>query len=393
MLPGLGIFASLDPVGPQAYLQAPNGLGPWTYANGNPLRFVDPDGRDPAEISYRQYRAIEEAEKAKAKLSAQHSTLPAMASGSTPYTAFLGCMAESDTQSSGTCWQRLQERTAYEKNLWAMVGPVAGSSATVDQTLGGMTLLPGGGELLATAAKYRGVLAGLGAPSSELASFDAFARIRADLKNAGWAANVALLLVDPLAAEASVTRMEARAGVRELDVAMQGATERLVRNQDSLGAGDLLSQSVPRSPELGAEASMADLLSAGHYPGSEGVVLTNKAVGFGDIYELSSKLRVEVSLSRELVGDTQRFVLRSGGYTRVYGAPRTAGSRTIAHTHLPALEGETARIDLPSKSDLAYADSLYEAYLRSDRRLAPPMSRVVWGPADSQHTFFWPTTR
>ena len=45
LLAGLGVFASMDPVGPQAYLQAPNGLGPWTYGNLGPLRYTDPDGR------------------------------------------------------------------------------------------------------------------------------------------------------------------------------------------------------------------------------------------------------------------------------------------------------------------------------------------------------------
>ena len=50
LLAGLGVFASVDPVGPQAYLQSPNGLGPWTYAAGNPMRYVDPDGRSEKDV-------------------------------------------------------------------------------------------------------------------------------------------------------------------------------------------------------------------------------------------------------------------------------------------------------------------------------------------------------
>jgi RHS repeat-associated protein len=44
-LPGVGAFASLDSVGPAAFLQSPNGLSPWSYANGSPGRYVDRDGR------------------------------------------------------------------------------------------------------------------------------------------------------------------------------------------------------------------------------------------------------------------------------------------------------------------------------------------------------------
>ncbi|RKH35800.1 RHS repeat-associated core domain-containing protein, partial [Corallococcus sicarius] len=42
---GTGRFLSEDPVGAGAYLGAPQGLNPWLYANGNPTRYTDPDGR------------------------------------------------------------------------------------------------------------------------------------------------------------------------------------------------------------------------------------------------------------------------------------------------------------------------------------------------------------
>ncbi|MEW5885008.1 MAG: hypothetical protein AB1725_12420, partial [Armatimonadota bacterium] len=40
-----GRFLSRDSVGAGSYLATPNGLGVWGYANGNPARFTDPDGR------------------------------------------------------------------------------------------------------------------------------------------------------------------------------------------------------------------------------------------------------------------------------------------------------------------------------------------------------------
>ncbi|SDF03020.1 RHS repeat-associated core domain-containing protein [Myxococcus virescens] len=41
-----GRFLSEDPVGAGAYLGAPNELNPWLYTAANPLRYVDPDGRE-----------------------------------------------------------------------------------------------------------------------------------------------------------------------------------------------------------------------------------------------------------------------------------------------------------------------------------------------------------
>lgn len=42
---GTGRFLSEDPVGAAAFLATPQGLNPWLYANGNPTKYTDPDGR------------------------------------------------------------------------------------------------------------------------------------------------------------------------------------------------------------------------------------------------------------------------------------------------------------------------------------------------------------
>ncbi|WP_275902338.1 RHS repeat-associated core domain-containing protein, partial [Myxococcus vastator] len=39
-----GRFLSEDPVGAEAYLGMPTSMQPWVYANGNPLKFTDPNG-------------------------------------------------------------------------------------------------------------------------------------------------------------------------------------------------------------------------------------------------------------------------------------------------------------------------------------------------------------
>ena len=45
--PELGRWMSEDPVGPEGRLETPNALTAWGYANGNPLRYVDVDGKWP----------------------------------------------------------------------------------------------------------------------------------------------------------------------------------------------------------------------------------------------------------------------------------------------------------------------------------------------------------
>jgi RHS repeat-associated protein len=44
--PTVGTWLSRDSVGAQKHLDTPNSIGPWSYANLNPARYIDPDGRD-----------------------------------------------------------------------------------------------------------------------------------------------------------------------------------------------------------------------------------------------------------------------------------------------------------------------------------------------------------
>jgi hypothetical protein len=153
--------------------------------------------------------------------------------------------------------------------------------------------------------------------------------------------------------------------------------------------GDVYGIQLPRTPGLGAESTTAELLAAGSVPGREGVILNQKTVSFPDVWKISENLGVEVSLAREEVGGVQRFVLRSGSPSEVPIAPEV---RPIAHTHLPDVPG-AVRPELPSTKDIRVLDRLFEGYLRSDPSVRPPMSRVVWGPAPDNQSFFRPVFR
>ncbi|RKH24198.1 RHS repeat-associated core domain-containing protein, partial [Corallococcus sicarius] len=65
---GTGRFLSEDPVEAGAYLEKPQGLNPWLYANGNPTRYTDPDGRLAIKrnrsdfgVSFQEGETVEEA--------------------------------------------------------------------------------------------------------------------------------------------------------------------------------------------------------------------------------------------------------------------------------------------------------------------------------------------
>ncbi|MBJ6764140.1 hypothetical protein JGU66_25480 [Myxococcaceae bacterium JPH2] len=53
-----GRFLSEDPVGAGSYLGIPTGIQTWLYANGNPLRYTDPDGQSPGSTVEDHHRAL-----------------------------------------------------------------------------------------------------------------------------------------------------------------------------------------------------------------------------------------------------------------------------------------------------------------------------------------------
>jgi hypothetical protein len=71
--------------------------------------------------------------------------------------------------------------------------------------------------------------------------------------------------------------------------------------------------------------------------------LSQRQVGFNDVWQLSEKSGVEFVLTRE----NGQFVLRSGSPT---SAPIPGGVRPIAHTH--PLDADGINSLLPSKADI-----------------------------------------
>jgi hypothetical protein len=135
---------------------------------------------------------------------------------------------------------------------------------------------------------------------------------------------------------------------------------------------------VPRSAEIGAETSLADLLETPLYPGREGVLLTDSTIRFGNLHELSASLGVELSLARE----QGRFVLRSGSYRRVRPSQ---GGRTIGHTHLPDRANYVDRF--PSSGDLRTGTDEWMA--RGSLDPSSPQ-RVIFGTGLEENTIYYP---
>jgi hypothetical protein len=68
------------------------------------------------------------------------------------------------------------------------------------------------------------------------------------------------------------------------------ATENVVPNKGGLAgqAGGMTGLRFPRTEGLGTHASMAELRATGALPGEQGVIITDRTVRFGDVYELGA---------------------------------------------------------------------------------------------------------
>lgn len=130
---------------------------------------------------------------------------------------------------------------------------------------------------------------------------------------------------------------------------------------------------LPRTPGLGPTSTTTELLQSGAIPGREGVVLNQRHVAFGDLWQLSDNTGVEFLLTRE----NGRFVLRSGSSTSV---PIPGGVRPIAHTHPVDADGLNSL--LPSKADINVLNDFWARNPTTPR----PVSQVITGP--NQTTIF-----
>jgi hypothetical protein len=97
------------------------------------------------------------------------------------------------------------------------------------------------------------------------------------------------------------------------------------------------------------------------------VVLTQRHVGFNDLWQLSENSGVEFVLTRE----NGQFMLRSGSPT---SAPIPGGVRPIVHTH--PLDELGANSLLPSRADI----NVLNDYWARNPTIQRPVSQIIAGP-------------
>ena len=133
---------------------------------------------------------------------------------------------------------------------------------------------------------------------------------------------------------------------------------------------------LPRTPGLGKEATMNEMLSSGAIPSKQGVRLIDKTIRFSDVWKLADKAGVEFGLTRE----QGAFILRSGSAGKVTIPP---GVRPLAHTHIA--EKHTGNIQtLPSLTDI----NVLNAYWASNPDVSRPHSTLIWGSTPGNTTPF-----
>jgi hypothetical protein len=139
----------------------------------------------------------------------------------------------------------------------------------------------------------------------------------------------------------------------------------------------------PRTPGLGKQAPISELVQQGAIPGTKGVILTDEVSDptelYGDMFKLSQQNGIEYALTRE--GDN--LVLRSGSRDQVK-IPRLA--EPLAHTH-PFDPVTELPEKLPSRADVNVLNRRWE--LEPDG--PPPASDIIWGSGPDQVTRYHAT--
>jgi hypothetical protein len=125
------------------------------------------------------------------------------------------------------------------------------------------------------------------------------------------------------------------------------------------------------------------LRASGALPGQEGVIITDRTVRFGDVYELSAAQRTEFSLVTERVDGQLVKKLYSGD---AWNSPVPRDSRLIGHTH----PNENAFQMWPSVGDMNTVNARYFRQLQIDPLASPAPSRIIWGPGNTDNTIFYP---
>jgi len=141
----------------------------------------------------------------------------------------------------------------------------------------------------------------------------------------------------------------------------------------------------PKSEGLGTHTTMAELKATGHLPGEHGVIVTDRTIRFGDVYELGTLggRKVEFALVSERINGKLVKTLYSGDD---WSSPVPKNGRLIGHVH----PNEIGTQKWPSPQDMNMINNRYfkEILVNPDARPRP--TRIFWGPGDADNTVYYP---
>ena len=150
-------------------------------------------------------------------------------------------------------------------------------------------------------------------------------------------------------------------------------------------AGGATSLRFVRTEGLGTHASMADLRVSGALPGEQGVIITDRTVRFGDVYQLGALngRLVEFSLVSERVDGQLVKKLYSGD---AWTCPVPRDSRLVGHVH----PNKNAFQLWPSTQDMNMVNARYFRELMTNPNATPNPTRIFWGVGNADNTIFYP---
>jgi hypothetical protein len=159
------------------------------------------------------------------------------------------------------------------------------------------------------------------------------------------------------------------------------ANSEMLAQSGGVGAARLF----PKTEGLGSHASIAELRATGALPGTEGVIVTDRTVRFGDVYELGTLRNnpVEFSLVTERVDGVLVKKLYSGDAWR---SPVPTDGRLIGHVH----PNENALQMWPSRQDMNMVNDRYFRALQVNPNVLPAPTRIFWGSGNTDNTIFYP---
>ncbi|RQQ00438.1 LysM peptidoglycan-binding domain-containing protein [Burkholderia stagnalis] len=140
-----------------------------------------------------------------------------------------------------------------------------------------------------------------------------------------------------------------------------------------------------RTDGLGTHSTMAELRVTGALPGEQGVIVSDRTVRFGDVYDLATLggRRVEFSLVTERVDGAVVKKLYSGD---AWTSPVPRDARLIGHVH----PNENVFQMWPSTQDMNMVNARYFRELTSNPNATPLPTRIFWGPGNTDNTIFYP---